>query len=383
MFTSESVTEGHPDKLCDQISDAIVDRFLSHDPTSHVIAECAVSNAIVFLSVKAPSRAVVSVAEVARDVIRGVGYENDGFNAKSCAVMASFQEFEGVAAPADDDLDQLVARDQATLFGFACAQTSCLMPLPVWLAHKLARRLAEARRSGALGYLTPDGKTQVGIEFRDRVPKRVHSLTLVTSHVVRAPAPPRLRSELIERVILPAFEDEPIRPDDATRISVNPDGPFVEGGPAFHTGLTGRKTAVDTYGEFARHSGAALSGKDPSRIDRVGAYAARYAAKNVVAAGLAKSCEVQLSYSIGLAGPVSVQIETFGSARIAEDEIARRVRSTFDFRLGAIVRGFGLRHLARRDGGFFRRLACYGQVGRPELELPWEATDRVDALLGA
>jgi S-adenosylmethionine synthetase len=389
VFTSESVTRGHPDKLCDRISDAVVGGYLRQDPRARVIAECAVSTGVVFLSVKFNSAASVNVIETARDVIGEVGYQDDGFNARSCTVLTSLLELpalrrsEGETRDLDEAaLDAITAQDQATLFGFACRQTPALMPLPIWLAHKLARQLDRARESKKLPYLAPDGKVQVAVEFRSHRPFRIHGVTLVASqHRGAQVNSRRLKDDLIECVLRPAFADEPIGLDDRTRIAVNPEGPLVPGGPELHAGLTGRKTAVDTYGEFARHSGAALSGKDPERIDRIGAYAARYAAKNVVFAGLAEQCEVQLSYSIGTAAPVSVNVETSGSATVPEAEIIARLRRSFDFRPEAIVRSFGLCTLPRdQDGDFYRALSAYGHVGRLDLKLPWEATDRAAAL---
>jgi S-adenosylmethionine synthetase len=280
-----------------------------------------------------------------------------------------------------EDIDRVVARDPVTVFGFACTHTPSLMPLPLWLAHKLARQLAAARRDH-LPELLPDGKTQVSVEFRDRRPARIHGLTIaMTLREPNASDAARLRARIRECVIDPAFADEEIVPDDHSRMAINPDGAFNAGGPAAHSGLTGRKTAVDTYGEYARHSGAALSGKDPSRIDRVGAYAARHAAKNVIAAGLAGECEIGLTYSIGLSRPVSIQVETFGTSSIDEVEIERRVQAACDFRPAAIVRRFGLRRLpAIRTDGFYATLAAYGHVGRTDIELPWERVDLVDAL---
>jgi S-adenosylmethionine synthetase len=280
----------------------------------------------------------------------------------------------------DDQIEALTVENQVTIFGFACTQTPAFMPLPIWLAHRLARRLAEVE----LDYLSPDGKTQVGVEYRRRRPHRIHSIALMASQrEAGRPGPEILRRDLIEQVITPVFADEEVPPDDRTRTFVNPEGTLVGGGPAAHSGLTGRKNAVDTYGEYSRNSGDALSGKDPLRIDRVGAYAARHAAKNVVAAKLAQECEVQLSYSIGLSGPVSVQVETFGTGTVDDATLARRLEKCFDFRLGGIVRRFGLRHLpGERGGRFYRLLAAYGQVGRTDIELPWEATNEVDALRG-
>jgi S-adenosylmethionine synthetase len=327
------------------------------------------------------------VGDVARDVIRRAGYAEDGFSAQNCAVMTSLTELPARRGPkldrADADppdrRDALLVEDQATLFGFACDHTPTLMPAPVALAHALARRLDAARRED-LTYLAPDGKTQVGIEFRGRRPLRIHSVTILTSQREKStPSAAVLERDVRERVLAPAFGDE-LRPDAATRIAINPEGPIVGGGPAFHAGLTGRKNAVDTYGEFARHSGAALSGKDISRVDRVAAYAARCAARNVVSAGLAELCEVQLSYSVGLPGPASVQVETYGTGRIPEPEISRRIKRVFDFRLASIIDRLALRELVAKDGGFLRKLAVYGHFGRTDLELPWETSEEVDRL---
>jgi S-adenosylmethionine synthetase len=266
----------------------------------------------------------------------------------------------------------------ANVFGFACDQTSALMPLPIWLAHKLARRLASVRLQRLLPYLAPDGKTQVGVEYRQGRPHRIHSLTMVASQWPdMAVSADRLRDDLMELVVAPAFMDEPIRPEGSTAVFINPNGTPVDGGPTTHSGLTGRKTAIDSYGEYSRQSESALSGKDPTRIDRVGAYAARHAAKNVVAAGLATACEVQLAYSIGQSSPVSVQVETFGTGTLPDEAIAKRLMAHFDFRPAGIIRTYGLRHLpAIHRGGFYHRLAAYGHVGRMDLALPWERTDK-------
>jgi S-adenosylmethionine synthetase len=389
MFTSESVTEGHPDKLCDQISDAIVDAFLEADPFSRVIAECAVSTGILFLATRFYSQARLDIPEVARQIVRQTGYEKQRFNATDATIMTSFQELPAAmyvgrdeAGMDDAELDGLTAHNPATVFGYACNQTPALMPLPISLAHRLARRLTAARLQHQLNYLAPDGQSQVGIEYRRRRPHRVHSITLVASQTnTDHPDAAGLRTDLIEQVIEPVFRNETLRPDADTRIWINPFGPVVEGGPALHAGLTGRKNAVDTYGEYARHGGSALSGKDPYRIDRVGAYAARHAAKNVVVAGLADECEITLSYSIGIAAPVSLQVETFGTGRLDDEQIRKRVAANFDFRLGAIIRRYHLRELpARFKGGFYRRLAAYGHVGRQDIALPWEQTDAAAAL---
>ncbi len=389
MFTSESVTEGHPDKLCDQISDAIVDHCLRQDPFSHVIAECAVSTSIVFIAARFALDGTVDFPGIARRVIGQIGYEQEAFNPKTCSVVTSLRELPmdrslrfDESALSDEEIERIPVRNQVTVFGFACNQTPSLMPLPIWLAHKLARRLTSVRLKKILPYLAPDGSTQVGIEYRDRRPYRVHSLTVVTSQNREGdPGQDRLRKEIRETVIDEVFDDEAIRPDDGTRVFVNPDGPFPGGGPSIHSGLTGRKNAIDTYGEYSRHSGSALSGKDPVRIDRVGAYAARYAAKNIVAARVADECEVQLSYSIGLSRPVSIQVETFGTGKIPDGEIAGILEKNFDFRLAGILRQFNLRHLPGVvKGGFYRKLAAYGHVGRMDIGLPWEVSDKIRLL---
>lgn len=388
VFTSESVTEGHPDKLCDQISDALVDRFLQQDPRSLVIAESAVATGIVFVALRFASEASVDVTHAVRNVIREVGYEHEGFDARTCTVMVSAREIPATQRPADereldeDAIERITVSDQVTLFGYACRQTPSLMPLPISLAHRLARQLAEARRSGRIASLAPDGKTQVAVEFRNRRPVRLHGITLVTSHFGEVPDAEKLEQELRELVIAPVFEGEEIGPDAKTRIFVNPGEALAQGGPAVHAGLTGRKTAVDTYGEYARHSGAALSGKDPARIDRIGAYAARHAAKCVVAAGLAEECEVQLSYSIGLARPVSVQVETWGTGKLPDAVLSERVADAFDFRLAGIVRAFDLRgQPAAHAAAFYRRLAAYGHMGRSDGDWPWERVDDAERLL--
>jgi S-adenosylmethionine synthetase len=392
MFTSESVTEGHPDKLCDQISDAIVDRFLQRDPFSRIIAECAVSTAIIFIAARFSSRVSVDVTNVARDVINQIGYDQRAFNSKSCSIVTSLSEMfvsEGdlfdEKTLSEEDMDRVAVKDQVTVFGYACDQTAANLPLPIWLAHKLARRLTSVRLQKILPYLAPDGKTQVGVEYSDRKAYRIHSITVITSQKQREePDAKQLTKDVVENVVKPVFLDETTQPDVKTQIFVNPDGPFILGGPAIHSGLTGRKTAIDTYGEYARHSGAALSGKDPTRIDRIGAYAARYAAKNVVVAGLAQECEIQLSYSIGLAKPVSIQVQTFGTGTLADERIAALIEKHFDFRLAAIIKHFNLRHLPSAvKGGFYRKLAAYGHVGRMDMGLPWEVTDKVRLLRDA
>jgi S-adenosylmethionine synthetase len=388
MFTSESVTEGHPDKLCDQISDAIVDHFLQQDPCSRVIAECAVSTAIVFIAARFSSGVSIDFSNIARQVISQVGYDQNTFNAKTCSILTSLKELPAEKCSFDEQslddeaIERITVKNQVNVFGFACNQTAALMPLPIWLARKLARRLSSARLQKILPYLSPDGKTQVGIEYRDRKPNRIHSITVIASQTQEStPNLMQLRDDLRQAVIEQVFLDEEVKPDAGTRIFVNPDGPFIIGGPSVHSGLTGRKNAIDTYGEYSRHSGAALSGKDPMRIDRVGAYAARYAAKNIVVAGLAEQCEVQLSYSIGMSRPVSIQIETFGTGKVSDDKIAALVERHFDFRLAAIVKQFSLRLLPSIvKGGFYRKLSAYGHIGRMDIGVPWELTDKASLL---
>ena len=393
MLTSESVTEGHPDKLCDRISDAIVDQFLRHDPFTRVVTECAVATAIVFIAARFESDALIDFTKIARQVIKQVGYEESSFSAKTCSIVTSLKELSpseyrhfDEQKLSDAEIEAIPVKNQATVFGFACNQTSALIPLPIWLAHQLARRLTEVRVKNILPYLTPDGKTQVGVEYRDRKPYRIHSITIIASQYpldhLASPDLKQLQQDIRTTVIDPVFEKEIIKPDADTRIFINPDGAFIIGGPAAHSGLTGRKNAIDTYGEYSRHSGAALSGKDPTRIDRVGAYAARYAAKNVVAAGLADECEVQLSYSIGLARPVSIQVETFGTGKIPDEDIKTLLEKHFDFRLAGIIKQFNLRFLpSLMKGGFYKKLATYGHVGRTDIGLvPWEETDKISLL---
>ncbi|HHP7229622.1 MAG TPA: methionine adenosyltransferase [Xenococcaceae cyanobacterium] len=386
MFTSESVTQGHPDKLCDRISDAIVDRLLQQDPCSRIITECAVSTGIVFLSARFEPNANVDFTNVARRVIEEVGYHQPSFNSKTCSILTSLEElpaskqgFFDEKQLSDAEIEQIPVKNQVTVFGFACNQTEALIPLPIWLAHKLARRLDTVRKENILPYLIPDGKTQVGVEYRDRQPQRIHSITIVASQDDPAyPDLQQLQKEIYETVIEPAFAEVAIKPDSETHIFINPDGLVFPGGPALHSGLTGRKNAIDTYGEYAKHSGAALSGKDPIRIDRIGAYAARYAAKNVVAANLADECEIQLSYTIGQARPVSIEVETFGTGKVDEQEIIQQLHQHFEFRLAGIIQQFNLRFLpSLHQGKFYQQLAAYGHMGRTDLELPWEKTDKV------
>lgn len=387
VFTSESVTRGHPDKLCDVISDSVVGHLLRQDRFARVVAECATSTGILFVSVKFAADATLDVANTARRAIDEIGYRDMPFDARTCTVMTSLipynlREGERVDEAKLDDaqLDRVIAHDQATVVGFACTHTDALMPAPVWLANRLAQQLDRARAQ--IPELAPDGKVHVGVEFRDGRPARVYAITMTCAQrSPDRPSPRALEDAVRAHVIEPVFAREAIEIDARTNIAINPEGPVILGGPYRHAGLTGHKGAADTYGGFARESASTLSGKDPTRIDRVGAYAARYAAKNVVAAGLADNCEIQLSYQPGQAAPVSLQVETFGSGRVPDDEIARRVSAAFDFRLAAVIRDFGMRELPRRDAhGFYPQLGAYGQVGRVDLDLPWERLDRVDAL---
>lgn len=389
IFASESATGGHPDKLCDQISDAIVDRFIDQDPKAKVRAECAVSTAVLFLAARFKSTAAVDVAQVARKVIRKAGYEHEDFNSTTCSILTSLKELPSIDLPAfeendlsEEEMDSIHVRQQGTFFGYACTQTPSLMPMPIMLAHKLAMRLDFVRQHKIIPYLAPDGKTQVGVEYLDRKPARIYSLGIAVSKLSGSmKAPRKISDDIQQAVIEPVFNDEHVKPDEATKVFINPEGVTMLGGPSVHSGLTGRKNAVDTYGEYSRYSGSALSGKDPMRIDRVGVYAARYAAKNIVAAHLADECEVQLTYSIGSSQPVSVQVDTFDTAKLSDKEIAELIKKHFDFRLAAIVRDFELRKLpGRMKGDFYRRLAVYGHVGRTDIDLPWEKTDKAAIL---
>lgn len=385
IFTSESVTPGHPDKLCDQISDAAIDAFLRQDPGAHAVVECAVATGVVFLAARFAADATVDLPSLARKVIADAGYLEGRFDARNCSILTSLVELPAtMREPSSGDLDEAsiesrVAQDQANVFGYACKETAELMPLPVSLAHRLARALDAARADDA--WLLPDGKTQVSVEYRDSRAARIHSISLNAAVAIGAPSATveeRLRALAVE-----TFRDDEPRPDARTAIHINAGGPYETGGPARHAGLTGRKNGIDTYGEIARQSGAALSGKDPSRIDRIGAYAARHAAKNVIAAGLADRCEVHLAYAIGSARPLSLSVETFGTGlRLADAVIAERIAALLDFRPAAIARRFALRTrpASANERGFYRPLAVYGHFGRADLDLPWEATDVADAL---
>ncbi len=389
LFTSESVTDGHPDRLCDSISDAVVDRFLQKDPYSRIVAECALSKNVLFLAARFSTNANVDIPEVARMVMSEAGYRPQDFDAANCSVLTSLITMDpDQRAQADEkdlspaELDQLTVHSQVSVFGYACTQTPELMPLPICLANRLAAGLAKARKQRPLGFLSPDCTVQVGVGYQGGVPARIVGITIIAGSVApKIVDAAELRVRLLTEVIEPLFVEDPIRPDDSTEIHINPHGVFPKSGPGSHSGMTGRKTAADTYGAYARHNGSALSGKDPSRIDRVGVYMARYAAKNVVAAGLADECEVQLSYAIGHAAPVSLQVQTFGTGGVADTVIAERLRQCFDFRLGAIIRDFNLRHLpSQHKPGFYQQLPIQGHLGSSSLKLPWEMTDRAGQL---
>ncbi|MGD9356156.1 MAG: methionine adenosyltransferase [Chromatiales bacterium] len=388
IFTSESVTAGHPDKLSDQVSDAIVDHFLARDPLSAVDAECAVASGILFISAQYASTANLDLVAIARNVIAGAGYPKNVFDANNCTVMTSIKDQSAMRPRfdleelGDRGLDKITARHQVTLFGYACSQTEALMPLPIWLAHRLSERMDSAEVQEKIPYLLPDGKSQVAVGYRDGKIKGLRGINLVASQSDSSAADlDQLREDLLEHVVKPVLKKENLKIDEKL-VFVNPNGQLIGGGPALHAGLTGRKTGMDTYGGYCRQSGTALSGKDPLRIDRVGAYIARYAARNVVAAGLAKECELQLSYSPGSAAPVNIEVQTFGTEMIPESDIVSRLRDVFDFRLAAIVRDLRLRQLPAesKERGFYRQLASYGHMGRVDLDAPWERNDKAKLL---
>ncbi len=387
IFTSESVTAGHPDKLCDQISDAAIDAFLRQDPSARANIECAVAAGVIFIAARFAADADIDLPTLAREVIAEAGYTDGRFDARKCSILTSFIELPLTAREASISTldDQLIesrpAGDQANAFGYACRDTPELMPLPITLAHRLAQALDKARKTG-LVWLSPDAKTQVSVEYKDGKPCRIHGVAITAST-----APALSNSEIEEElraIIEHALAGAAILMDPDSKVFLNLDAAqFDVDGPARHAGLTGRKNGIDTYGEIARQSSAALSGKDPSRIDRIGAYAARYAAKNIVAAGLADRCEVHLSYAIGQASPLSVSVDTFGCGPLFDAELARRLRRHMDFRRAAIEHRFALRSqpATKKNGRFYRPLAVYGHFGRPDLNLPWEATDLAKALL--
>jgi S-adenosylmethionine synthetase len=402
LFTSESVTEGHPDKVCDQISDTIIDALLAQDPASRVAAEVVVNTGLVLITGEITSKATVNFVDLARKKIAEIGYTDadNGFSANSCAVLVALDEqspdiSQGVTAAqeqrhalSDDELDKIGAGDQGLMFGFACNETPELMPLPISLAHRISRRLAAVRKTGDVPYLRPDGKTQVSVAYEDGKPVGIDTILISTQHDEfigdikdNAEVQAKIKADLWEAVVLPVFADIDLKPDAETRFLVNPTGKFVIGGPQGDAGLTGRKIIVDTYGGYSRHGGGAFSGKDPTKVDRSAAYAARYVAKNIVAAGLADKCEVQVSYAIGVARPVSVMLETFGTGKVNEDELLEIVNKLFELRPAGIIQTFNLRGLpAERGGRFYQDFAAYGHFGRTDLDLPWEQTDKAALL---
>ena len=378
LFTSESVTEGHPDKLCDQISDAVLDEIYRHDPQAHVACETSTTTGLILVFGEITTETYIDIPSIVRKTVRDIGYTSAeyGFDAATCGVVTAINEQspeinQGVRKVSQDDADSVGAGDQGMMIGFACNETSELMPLPISLAHKMTRRMADLRHSGELDYLRPDGKSQVTVAYEHGIARRVPTIVLSTQHD-REVTQDRIRKDLEEAVVHHCVPADML--DDALKLYVNPSGSFMLGGPMSDAGLTGRKIIVDTYGGIARHGGGAFSGKDPTKVDRSGAYAARYVAKNVVAAGLADRFEVQVSYAIGVVEPISIHIEAFGTAKIDEEKIEALIAQHFDLRPGAILRDLDLRR------PIYQQVAAYGHFGRPDLDLPWERTDKVDIL---
>ena len=406
LFTSESVTEGHPDKVCDQISDAILDEFLTKYPQARVAAETTVTTGMALVCGEITADCYVDIPAVVRNTIKNIGYigtNGGGFDYKTCAVLTSIDEqscdiaggvnkaLESRSDNADtsvSETENIGAGDQGIMFGYACNETPELMPLPISLAHKLSHRLAQVRKDGTLCYLRPDGKSQVTVEYVDGKPARIDTVLISTQHdpEINGESDNQkvqdiIRRDVIAYVIDEVFAHETIKLDDTTKILVNPSGRFVVGGPQGDAGLTGRKIIVDTYGGYSRHGGGAFSGKDPTKVDRSAAYAARYVAKNIVAAGLAEKCEIELAYAIGVAEPVSIMVDTFGTGKISDDEISKLVAKNFDLRPAAIINQFDLRGLPDKNGGqFYQLLAAYGHMGRTDIVVPWEQTDKADSL---
>ena len=406
LFTSESVTEGHPDKVCDQISDAILDEFLTKDSKSRVAAETTVTTGMALVCGEITSDCYVDIPSVVRSTIKNIGYEGKnggGFDYKTCAVLTSIDEQSTDIAGGvnkalesrDDNADvssqeteEIGAGDQGIMFGYACNETPELMPLPISLAHKLSYRLSRVRKKGLVDYLRPDGKSQVTVEYVDGKPARIHTVLISTQHdpVIGIESDNQkvqaiIQKDIKELVIDYVFKNEKIKPDANTIILVNPSGRFVIGGPQGDAGLTGRKIIVDTYGGYSRHGGGAFSGKDPTKVDRSAAYAARYVAKNIVKAGLAEKCEIELAYAIGVAEPISVLVDTFGTGAIADEDLSELVSKNFDLEPSGIINKFDLRNLPAKNGGkFYQKLAAYGHMGRTDLEVPWEETDKAEIL---
>ena len=406
LFTSESVTEGHPDKVCDQISDAILDEFLSKYPQSRVAAETTVTTGMALVCGEITADCYVDIPSVVRNTIKNIGYagaEGGGFDYKNCAVLTSIDEqscdiaggvnkaFETRSENADtsvSETENIGAGDQGIMFGYACDETPEFMPLPISLAHKLSYKLAQVRKQGLLNYLRPDGKSQVTVQYVDGKPASIHTVLISTQHDPEingvsdnSKVQEIIKNDIKKYVIDAVFETEDIKPDANTIILVNPSGRFVVGGPQGDAGLTGRKIIVDTYGGYSRHGGGAFSGKDPTKVDRSAAYAARYVAKNIVAAGLASKCEIELAYAIGVAEPISILVDTFGTGKISDDEISALVSKNFDLRPAAIINQFDLRGLPSKNGGkFYQLLAAYGHMGRTDIDVPWEHTDKAVSL---
>jgi S-adenosylmethionine synthetase len=384
LFTSESVTEGHPDKICDKISDAVLDAILAEDPQARVACETTCTTGLVLVMGEITTTSYVDIQTIVRETVRKIGYDRAkyGFDCDSCAVINSIHEqspdialgvdksYEAKGGETDDGFDT-GAGDQGLMFGYACDETPELMPLPISLAHRMAKRLTEVRKTGILPYLRPDGKTQVTVEYVDGKPTRVDTVVVSSQHSADVKLE-SIRAHIMEHVVKPVIPPQLL--DGNTKVYVNPTGRFVIGGPAGDTGLTGRKIIVDTYGGYSRHGGGAFSGKDPTKVDRSASYAARYVAKNIVAAGLADKCEVQVAYAIGVAKPVSVMIDTFGTGKCDEGAIAEAVDKLFDFRPAAIIKRFDLRR------PIYCQVAAYGHMGREDIDLPWEKTDMAEAL---